>query len=57
MLRIFVEETSMFNMYLYLQFLIPKGYESNNEESGDEERFGISGTHILLGKYVLIKLT
>ena len=57
MLRIFVEETSMLNMYLYLQFLISKGYKSKNEESGDEEMSGSSGTHILFGKYVLIKLT
>ena len=57
MLRIFVKETSMLNMYLYLQFFISKGYKSKNEENCDEEKFGISGTHILLGKYVLIKLT
>ena len=45
----------MLNMYLYLQFLISNGYKSKNEESGDEEMSGSSGTHILFGKYVLIE--
>ena len=48
----------MLNMHLYLQFLISKGYKSTNEEREVMKKvLGISGTHILFGKYVLIKLT